>query len=42
MSYSAFEIWGLIVLMGIGTYLIRFSFLGWWATERCPNGSCGT
>ena len=28
MSYSAFEVWTIIVLMGLGTYLIRFSFLG--------------
>ena len=28
MSYSTLEIWALIVLIGAGTYLIRFSFLG--------------
>jgi len=28
MNYSTAEIWVIIVLMGIGTYLIRFSFLG--------------
>lgn len=28
MSYSTFEIWLIIVVMGIGTFLIRFSFLG--------------
>lgn len=28
MSYSTFEIWTIIIIMGIGTFLIRFSFLG--------------
>ena len=28
MTWEAAEIWALIVLLGIGTYLIRFSFLG--------------
>jgi len=28
MNYSATEIWVIIILLGIGTYLIRFSFLG--------------
>lgn len=28
MTYSAAEIWAIIVIMGIGTFLIRFSFLG--------------
>jgi len=28
MNYSTGEIWLIIVLLGIGTYLIRFSFLG--------------
>jgi len=28
MSYSATQIWTIIVLMGIGTFVIRFSFLG--------------
>jgi len=28
MDYSATEIWTVIALLGIGTYLIRFSFLG--------------
>lgn len=28
MSYSTFEIWMIIVIMGVGTFLIRFSFLG--------------
>ena len=28
MTYSTFEIWMIIIVMGIGTFLIRFSFLG--------------
>ncbi len=28
MTYSAAEIWLIIAVMGIGTFLIRFSFLG--------------
>lgn len=28
MNYSAIELWVIIVVLGIGTYLIRFSFLG--------------
>lgn len=28
MTYSSAEIWLIIVIMGIGTFLIRFSFLG--------------
>lgn len=28
MNMTATEIWGIILLMGIGTFLIRFSFLG--------------
>ncbi|SEW39062.1 Branched-chain amino acid transport protein [Cognatiyoonia koreensis] len=28
MNYTQAEIWLIIALMGIGTYLIRFSFLG--------------
>ena len=28
MTYSAAEIWLIIVVLGIGTFLIRFSFLG--------------
>ena len=28
MSYSTVEIWTIIILLGVGTYLIRFSFLG--------------
>ncbi|MEM9973079.1 MAG: AzlD domain-containing protein [Pseudomonadota bacterium] len=28
MSFTAAEIWAIIVILGIGTFLIRFSFLG--------------
>ena len=28
MTYSTAEIWTIIVILGIGTFLIRFSFLG--------------
>lgn len=28
MNYTSFEIWLIIVVLGIGTFLIRFSFLG--------------
>ena len=28
MTYSSAEIWTIIIVMGIGTFLIRFSFLG--------------
>ena len=28
MTFSTAEIWTVIVIMGIGTFLIRFSFLG--------------
>lgn len=28
MTYSTFEIWAIIILMGIGTFFLRFSFLG--------------
>lgn len=28
MSYSDAQVWGIIALLGIGTFLIRFSFLG--------------
>lgn len=28
MSYTSLEIWVIIIVMGAGTFLIRFSFLG--------------
>ena len=36
MTYSNAEIWGLIVVIGIGTYLIRFSFLGIIGNRELP------
>lgn len=37
MSFSTFEIWTIIVLLGIGTYLIRFSFLGLIGQREMPS-----
>ena len=37
MSYSSFEIWAIIVVMGIGTFLIRFSFLGLIGDRPMPS-----
>ncbi len=37
MTYSTGEIWGIIILMGIGTYLIRFSFLGIIGDRKMPD-----
>ena len=37
MSYSDFEIWFLIVALGIGTFLIRFSFLGIVGDREMPE-----
>ena len=37
MSYSDGEIWLLIVLLGIGTFLIRFSFLGLIGDRKQPD-----
>jgi len=28
MTYTTTEIWGIIAILGIGTFLLRFSFLG--------------
>lgn len=28
MNYSTFEIWTIIILLGVGTFFLRFSFLG--------------
>ena len=36
MDLSAGEIWTIIVLLGLGTYLIRFSFLGLVGDRRLP------
>lgn len=37
MSYSAAQVWTIIILMGIGTYLIRFSFLGLIGDRKLPD-----
>ncbi|MGR3514860.1 MAG: AzlD domain-containing protein [Paracoccaceae bacterium] len=37
MSYSASTIWIIIVVMGAGTYLIRFSFLGLVGDRKMPD-----
>ncbi|MEM7718699.1 MAG: AzlD domain-containing protein [Pseudomonadota bacterium] len=37
MTYSASTIWLIILGMGIGTYLIRFSFLGLVGDRKMPN-----
>lgn len=36
MNYTSTETWIIIVLMAIGTYLIRFSFLGPLANMKMP------
>ncbi len=37
MTYSAAQIWTIIIAMGIGTYLIRFSFLGLLGGRKMPE-----
>lgn len=37
MTYSNLEIWGLIVLLGLGTFLIRFSFIGLIGDRKMPD-----
>jgi len=37
MSMSAVEIWTVIVLLGLGTFLIRFSFLGLVGSRPLPS-----
>ncbi|MBE0412390.1 AzlD domain-containing protein [Yoonia sp.] len=36
MNYSTTEIWGIILLLGAGTFLIRFSFLGLIGNRQLP------
>ncbi len=36
MSYSSAEIWVIIIGLGLGTYLIRFSFLGPLGRAKLP------
>lgn len=37
MTYSSAEIWLIIVIMGVGTFLIRFSFLGLIGDRPMPS-----
>ncbi|MGO4915311.1 AzlD domain-containing protein [Pseudogemmobacter sp. W21_MBD1_M6] len=37
MTLSSFEIWTIIIAMGIGTFLIRFSFLGMIGNRKLPE-----
>ena len=37
MNYSDAQIWAIIAIMGIGTYLIRFSFLGLIGGRKMPD-----
>ena len=37
MSYSTPQIWLIIILLGIGTYLVRFSFLGIIGDRKLPD-----
>ncbi|MEM0948783.1 MAG: AzlD domain-containing protein [Pseudomonadota bacterium] len=37
MTWDAAKIWALIVMTGIGTYLIRFSFLGLIGDKEMPQ-----
>lgn len=37
MSYSTVVIWLIIIVLGIGTFLLRFSFLGMIGTRPLPE-----
>lgn len=37
MNFSDGQIWMIIIILGIGTYLIRFSFLGLIGNRRMPE-----
>lgn len=37
MTLGSFEIWTIIIAMGIGTFLIRFSFLGMIGNRKLPD-----
>lgn len=37
MNYSDAQIWWIILLLGIGTFLIRFSFLGIIGNRKLPD-----
>jgi len=36
MSQSGWEIWGIIIALGAGTFLLRFSFLGMIGDRKLP------
>jgi branched-subunit amino acid transport protein len=38
MQASAFQIWLIIVVLGIGTFLLRWSFLGALGNRELPEG----
>jgi branched-subunit amino acid transport protein len=37
MRYSAVEIWTVVILLAIGTYLVRLSFLGLLGSRAMPD-----
>ena len=37
MNYTTLEIWGLILCLGVGTFLIRFSFIGMLGHRDMPE-----
>lgn len=37
MTYSTAQIWGIIAALAVGTFLIRFSFLGLIGSRRMPD-----
>jgi len=37
MNYSSAEIWFIVAALGIGTYLVRFSFLGLIGDRKMPD-----
>jgi len=37
MSYSTAHIWGIIAVLGVCTFLIRFSFLGLIGAKKLPD-----
>lgn len=37
MNYAAAEIWSIIAVLAVGTYLIRFSFLGMIGSRPMPD-----
>ncbi len=37
MTYSEATVWAMIAILGVGTYLIRFSFLGLVGDRKMPD-----